>query len=71
MEETETLEIPYQQLSPDALRGILEEYATRGGFEADTSIDSRIEEMMEKLRQKKIKIVFDPKTGLTNVAARK
>ncbi|HIB68069.1 MAG TPA: YheU family protein, partial [Phycisphaerales bacterium] len=63
--------IPYQQLSPEALRGILEEYATRGGFEADTSIDSRIEEMMEKLRQKKIKIVFDPKTGLTNVAARK
>lgn len=64
----DVLEIPFAELSPEALRGILEEYATRGGFEADTSIDSRIHEMEAKLKKGKIKIVFDPKTGLTNIA---
>ena len=64
------LEIPYQDLSPEALRGVLEEFATRGGFESDVSLDSRIAQITEKLRQGKAKIVFDPDEGTTNVVAK-
>lgn len=65
----ELVEIPYQELSPEALRGILEEYATRGGFESDIdSIDHRVDQLVARLRKGQLKIVFDPASGATNLA---
>jgi uncharacterized protein YheU (UPF0270 family) len=65
--QDDLLEIPYRELSPEALRGVLEEYATRGGFESDMSLDTRIEEIKEKLKAGKARIIFDPKEGTTNL----
>jgi uncharacterized protein len=61
------LEIPYTQLSEDALRGVLEEFATRGGFEEDMSIDKRVEQLNSMLKKGKAKIIFDPDEGTTNL----
>ncbi|MFA5508863.1 MAG: YheU family protein [Vulcanimicrobiota bacterium] len=61
------LEIPYRELSSEALRGVLEEYATRGGFESDLSLDERIEELLKKLNSGKAKLMFDPEEGTTNL----
>lgn len=61
------VEIPFSELSPEALRGVLEEYATRGGFESDMSLDTRIEQMVEKLKAGKARIMFDPNEGTTNL----
>ena len=63
------LEIPFRELSPDALRGVLEEYATRGGFDSDLSLDERIDELIEKLKTGKAKIMYDPNEGTTNLIA--
>lgn len=63
------MEIPYTELSPEALRGVLEEYATRGGFESDVSLESRIEQILVSLKQGKSKIVFDPDEGSTNLVS--
>ena len=63
----ELVEIPYKELSASALYGILEEYATRGGFESDLPVASRVSQLREKLDAGKLKIVFDPEQGLANV----
>jgi len=61
------LEVPYDKLSPEALRGVLEEYATRGGYEEDMSIDGRVGQLMQQLKTGKAKIMFDPDSGTTNL----
>lgn len=64
------IEIPYQQLSPEALNGILEEYATRGGYECDMPLERRIEILKKRLTAKELKIVFDPKDEAVNIVRR-
>lgn len=61
------VEIPYEELSEEALRGVLEEFATRGGYESDLALESRIEQLMERLKTGRAKIVFDPEEGSTNL----
>lgn len=63
------IEIPFNQLSPEALQGVLEEYATRGGFESDITMESRVAEITHKLKIGKAKIAFDPDHGTTNIVA--
>lgn len=63
------LDIPYEDLSEEALHGILEEFATRGGYESDISIETRIEKLKARLKAGKAKIVFDPEEGATNLVA--
>ena len=53
------LEIPYERLSPEALQGVLEEYATRGGYECTLSLTKRVQILREKLVQRRLKILFD------------
>ncbi len=61
------VEIPYQQLSEEALLGVLEEFATRGGFEEDMGLDKRVEQLRKMLKNGKAKIVFNPDDGSTNL----
>lgn len=61
------VEIPYRELSADALYGILEEYATRGGFESDLPVGQRVSQLRARLEAGKLKIVFDPEQGLANL----
>ena len=65
--QLDLIEIPFQEISPEALRGVLEEFATRGGFEADTPLARRIEELTQKLKKGKAKIIFNPNDGSTNL----
>ena len=61
------MDIPYEQLSEEALNGILEEFVTRGGYESDIPIASRIATLKERLKKGKAKIVFDPEEGAANL----
>jgi uncharacterized protein YheU (UPF0270 family) len=65
------IEIPSQQLSPEALQGVLEEYCTRGGFESEIPLDSRIAEIRRRLAAGKARLVFDPEEGMVNVVERR
>jgi uncharacterized protein YheU (UPF0270 family) len=54
--------IPYERLSPDALQGLLEEYATRDGTdygEVEVALPERVAQAMGQLRRGDIVIVFD------------
>jgi uncharacterized protein YheU (UPF0270 family) len=63
------LEIPYEELSEEALQGVLEEFVTRGGYESDMVVEERIRKLRQRLEQGKAKIVFDPEQGATNLVS--
>ena len=60
---SEFIEIPYQQLSEDALRGVLESYIHREGTdygEFEYSDDDKVAQLLMALKQGDAVIVFDP-----------
>lgn len=59
------MEIPWQNLDPDTLRALIEEFVTRSGTDYGTneiSLETRVRQVQELLRTGKAKIVFDPET---------
>ncbi|MBQ7502677.1 YheU family protein [bacterium] len=64
------IDIPYKQLSSEALEGVLEEYATRGGYECDMPLEKRIGVLKKKLETGELKIVFDPEEETVNIVKR-
>ena len=70
-EETpEPVEIPYEQLSPEALRGLIEEFVTRDGTDygaAERSLESKIAQVRGLLARGEARVVFDPETGTANI----
>jgi uncharacterized protein YheU (UPF0270 family) len=65
------IEVPFEQLTPEALQGVLEEYCTRGGYESEMSLESRIAEIRRRLAAGQARLVFDPEEGLVNVVERR
>ena len=52
------IEIPHQQLSPEALQSVLEEFASRDGTEF-TPLDVKVAQLRGQLLKGELKIVFD------------
>ena len=64
------MEIPLDQLSPDALRSLVEEFVTRDGTDygaVERSVDDKIEHVMRQLDAGDARIVFDPETQTANI----
>jgi len=58
--------VPYQRLSPEALRGVIEEFVTRDGTEfSDVAV--KVEQVRRQLEQGTAVIVYDPNTRTCNV----
>ena len=54
--------IPWDSLSADALRGIIEDFVTREGTEygaAEVSLEAKCEQVLRQLRAGRIQITFD------------
>jgi len=59
------IKIPYDQLSPEALQGVIEEFVTRDGTdygEVEMPLGTKIAQVMAQLRSGKAVIVFDQET---------
>jgi hypothetical protein len=57
------LKIPYDQLSPEALQGVIEEFVTRDGTdygEVEIPLETKISQVFAQLKSGKAVIVFDP-----------
>ena len=61
---------PTNKFSPDTLRNLISEFVTREWeefcFSPDT-LDDKIDQVMEQLKSKKAKVVFDLKTETCNI----
>ena len=58
------------QLSPEALRGLVEEFVTRDGTDygaVERSVEEKIAGVMAQLAAGEARIVFDPETESTNI----
>jgi uncharacterized protein YheU (UPF0270 family) len=64
------LKIPYDQLSSEALQGIIEEFVTRDGTdygEIEIPLETKISQALGQLKSGKVVIVFDQKTATCNI----
>ena len=67
------VKIPYDQLSPEALQGVVEEFVTRDGTdygEVEVPLETKIAQVMAQLKSGKAVIVFDQETESCTVLRR-
>ena len=65
--------IPYDQLSPDALYGVVEEFVTRNGTdygEREASLEVKISQVINQLESGEVVIVFDQDSESCNIVRR-
>ncbi|WDP89396.1 MAG: YheU family protein [Desulfobacter sp.] len=64
------LKIPYDQLTPEALNGVIEEFVTRDGTdygEHEVSLETKISQVLTHLKTGRAVIVFDPESETCNI----
>ena len=67
------MEIPYQQLSADALRALIEEFVSRDGTdygEQEVPFERKVKQVENLLRNGTVVIVFDSHTESCDIVAR-
>ncbi len=64
------VEVPYDQIEPDTLRRMIQEFVTRDGCDWDDagcSLDNKVKQVLQQLKNKKIKVVFDLTSQTANL----
>ena len=65
------VELSPDDLSPEALRGLVEEFVTREGTDygaVERGLEEKIAQVLAQLRSGEARLVFDPETGTANIA---
>jgi uncharacterized protein YheU (UPF0270 family) len=68
------VEVPHEQLSPEALRGVIESFVLREGTEygaRDVSLDTKITQVLRQIERGEAQIVFDPNSETIDVIVKK
>ena len=69
-ETSEPLDIPYSELSPRALLGVVESFVLREGTDygaREYSLEEKVEHVMAQLRCGEARIVFQPETETVSI----
>ena len=64
------MELAPADLSPDALRGLVEEFVTRDGTDygaVEIGVEEKIARVLSQLESGEARIVFDPETETVNI----
>ena len=64
------MEIPYTELSRDALRGVIEEFVSREGTEygqREYTLEDKIKRVMRQLESGEVKLFFDEQSQTCNL----
>jgi len=67
------MQIPHDQLSPQALRGLIEEFVTRDGTDYGTteaSLAGKVVAVERQLRTGEAVLVYDPETCRCHIVAK-
>ena len=70
---SQPVEVPYAQLSADALRGVVESFVLREGTDYGSheySLEQKVGHVMRQLHRGEARIVFDPDTESVQIIAR-
>jgi uncharacterized protein len=60
------MRIPHKQLSPAALRAIVEEFVTRDGTD-HSSVEQRVEAVLRHFDAERVELHFDDETETCNI----
>ena len=66
----EGIDVPYERLDPETLRNVIQEFVTRDGAdwgETGCTLEDKVGQVMQQLRSRKVKIVFDLISETTNI----
>lgn len=58
----EGVEVPHEQIPPDTLQRMIQEFVTRDGSDWDDAgctLEDKVEQVLRQLRNREIKVVFD------------
>jgi uncharacterized protein YheU (UPF0270 family) len=69
-DESRGIEISADALSPEALRGLVEEFVTRDGTDygaVERSLEEKIAEVLAQLRCGEARVVYDPESESANI----
>lgn len=64
--------VPWDRLSPAALRGVIEEFVTREGTEhgaTDVSLEAKVAQVRRQLERGDVVVLFDAASGTVNLAS--
>lgn len=67
------MEVPHNQLAPETLRAVIEEFVTREGTdygEQEFTLDEKVAQIMLQLRQRKAVLVYDEETESCHIVVR-
>ena len=62
--------VPHEEVSPPALRGLVESFVLREGTDYGTrefSLEEKVQHVMRQLERGEVQIVFDPNTETVDI----
>ena len=65
--EEEGIEIPLDRIDPGTLWNMLSEYVTREWVDEEYTLESRMEQVLHQLRERKAKVMYDFRTETWNI----
>ena len=66
------VDVPFDRINPETLRKMVEEFVTREWSDladSDYSFEDKIEQVMQQLKDNKIKVVFDLTSETSNIVS--
>ena len=64
------VDVPFEALSPETLRNLIEEFVTREWSELSDSgfsLEDKVAQVLRQLKEKKVKVVFDSISNTANI----
>lgn len=71
-QQVEGVDVPYQQIDPETLRRIIQEFVSRDGADwgdAGCALDDKVDQVLQQLLHKQVKVVFDLRSQTVNIVA--
>jgi len=71
-QQEEGVEVPYQQIDPETLRRMIQEFVSRDGADwgdAGGALEDKVAQVLQQLERKQVKVVFDLRSQTANIVA--
>lgn len=69
-QQEEGIDVPYQQISPETLQRMIQEFVTRDGAdwgEAGCRLEEKVRQVQRQLQAGQVKVVFDLRSQTANI----
>ncbi len=66
----EGVAVPYEELDPETLQNLIQEFVTRDGNDwgnVDGALENKVGQVMQQLRDRQAKVVFELKSQTANI----